>query len=134
MSDIPPTTPQSVAHYLRRTHNSKTGPNGIPYAAYKAISSYASSIFSVSSQIVQAGSFFRYGFNDCEAMFPPKGSQPRDSKEVIRAPAQTRPLKSKNHDSKILSGERNFALAKNIKEYASSLQNGFIKVEIFYAM
>ena len=60
-------------------------------------------------------------------MFPPKGTQPRDKHEVIRTPAQTRPLKAKNHDDKILAGERNYAMAKHIKLYASSLQNGFIK-------
>ena len=94
-----------------------TGPNGIPYAAYKVISSFASSIFSVSSQIVQAGASFKFGFNDCEAMFPPKGSQPRDPHEVIRTPSQTRPLKCKNNDNKILAGERNYAIAKNFKKY-----------------
>ena len=84
--------------------------------------------------MVQAGSFFKFGFNDCEAMFPPKGSQPRDPHEVIRTPSQTRPLKAKNHDNKILAGERNYAMAKHIKQYASSLQNGFIKGRIFYVM
>ena len=45
---------------------------------------------------------------------------------VARAPVETRPLKCKNHDSKILAGERNFALSKLIKKYASDIQNGFI--------
>ena len=60
-------------------------------------------------------------------MFPPKGKKPGDLVLVQRSPVETRPLKCKNHDNKVLSGERNFAIAKNIRQYASELQNGFIK-------
>ena len=46
-------------------------------------------------------------------MFPPKGHKPGDSWEVIRAAAETCPLKCKNHDNKTLAGERKFPKAKN---------------------
>ena len=59
-------------------------------------------------------------------MFPPKGKKPDDKVKVIHTGAETRPLKRKNHDNKAIAGERNFAIAKNIKKYAVSLQNGFI--------
>ena len=129
--DIPDTSPQSLKHYLKFTHNSKSGPNSIPYAAYKVIGSLAHSIFSVTSQIVQAGGHFRYGFSDCEAMFPPKVHKPLDHQEVIRTPSETHPLKFKSHDNNILAGEMNYALAKNIRDYASNIQNGSIKGRSF---
>ena len=45
---------------------------------------------------------------------------------MICAPVETRPLKCKNHDNKILAGERNFAISKLVKKHASYIQNGFI--------
>ena len=36
LDNIPDTSPQSISFFLKHTHNSKTGPNGIPYAAYAA--------------------------------------------------------------------------------------------------
>ena len=67
-----------------------------------------------------------YWFNDSEAMFPPKGKQRDDYKKVNRTHSETRPFKCKNHDNKIIAGERTFACAKLIKTYASLAQNGFI--------
>ena len=95
--------------------------------AYKMAGMHASSVPSVTSQRAQAGFSFSYGFNDREAIFPPKGCKPGDSQEVVSTPAEIRPLKCKNHDNKILAGERNAAMARYIKKYASTIQNGFIK-------
>ena len=77
----------------------------------------------MTSQCAQGGLPFRYGFNACEAMFPPKGSKPLDPSDVQRTPAETRPLKCKNHDNDVLAGERNAAIASNIKKHASEVQN-----------
>ena len=64
-------------------------------------------------------------------MFPPKGSQPRDQHEVIRTPAQTRPLKCKNHDNKILAGEGNYYISRSVKKHACEIQHGFMWVRNF---
>lgn len=63
-----------------------------------------------------------------------KVKKPLDSVNVVRHPSETRPLKFKNHDNKIIAGERNFALSSVIKTFACELQNGFISGRIFYAM
>ena len=49
-------------------------------------------------------------------MFPPKGKRPDDHISVIRLASETRPLKSKNHDNKVLASERIFALTPFIKK------------------
>ena len=64
----------------------------------------AHSILAITSQLAQQGASFGYGFNDCEAMFPPKGKTPGDYLEVIRLPSETRPLTCNNHDNRILAG------------------------------
>ena len=65
-------------------------------------------------------------------MFPPKGKRPGDQHQVIRQPSETRPLKCKNHDNKIIAAERNFAIAPFIKKHACELQIGFITGRNFF--
>ena len=79
------------------------------------------------SRRAQSGLSFPYGFNDCEVLFPPKGSRDGDVVEVVRSESETRPLKCKNSDNKIIAGERNRAIAKIVAKGASTLQNGFIR-------
>merc|ERR1712023_401269 len=88
-------------------------------------------VLATTSRRAQCGLGFNFGFNDSEAMFPPKGKRPGDLVEVVRHPSETRPLKCKNHDNKIIAGERNFAIASLIRKYAGVLQNGFIKSRNF---
>ena len=45
LSGIPDTTAHSCERYLMHTHDSKSGPNGIPYAAYNFFGKVAFSIF-----------------------------------------------------------------------------------------
>ena len=49
LEHIPDTSPQSIDFHMRHTHNSKTGPNGIPDLAYKTVGPLADSILSVTS-------------------------------------------------------------------------------------
>ena len=75
----------------------------------------AFSIFAVTSQLVQGGADFSYGFNDYEAMFPPKGKKPNDHISVDRFPSETRPLKCKNHDSSVLAGDSAFVMSRKVQ-------------------
>ena len=125
------TTSMSISRYLKRVRDSKTGPNGIPNSAYFVAGPPAHAVLANTSNWAQCGHHFSFDFNDCEAMFPPKGKRPDDYLSVARSPVETRPLKCKNHDNNILAGERNFAISKHIKKYASDIQNGFISGRIF---
>lgn len=72
---LTPTTSMSVAHYVRYTHAAKTGPNGVPNSVYFSGGPPAFALLALSSQRAQAGLGFSYGFNDSEAVFPPKGKK-----------------------------------------------------------
>ena len=124
---VPPTTTVSIGKHLRSLSDSKPGPNGIPYYAYASGGPIACSILARVSRRAQSGLSFPYGFNDCEVLFPPKGSRDGDVVEVVRSESETRPLKCKNSDNKIIAGERNRAIAKIVAKGASTLQNGFIR-------
>ena len=112
---------------MAKTHTAKNGPNGIPYAAYAAAGLYGCCVLARASRRAQSGKKFKYGFNDSEVMFPPKGKRPDDVSLVARHSSETRPLKCKDHDNKIISGEINHSLSWVVKKYANTLQNGFIK-------
>ena len=121
-SSLSPTTTRSICNYLRRVHDTRPGPNGIPYSAYLSAGPVAWAILAKISRHAQYGLSFPNGFNDCEVLFAPKGSRDGDFEEVVRTEAETRPLKCKNADNKIVAGERNTAFAKVISKSACDLK------------
>ena len=76
LSDIRVTTSYSMARYMRRTSDAKTGPNLITNYIYKVIGTIAYCVLANTSNRAQKGYGFIFGFNDCEAVFPPKGKKP----------------------------------------------------------
>ena len=103
-SELPTTIPDSISQYISHIYT-PNWPQWYPlHGVQKMASMHASSVLSVTSQRAQAGFSFSHGFNDREAIFPPKGSKSGDSQEVVSTPAETRPLKCKNNGNKILAG------------------------------
>ena len=65
-------------------------------------------------------------FNQSFSTFPPKGSKPNDSFEVVRAAEDTRPLGLKNTDNRIVAGTLVHTLRASSQKSTHRTQRGFV--------
>ena len=91
---------------IQVARNGAPGPNGIPYAAYRACPELSASVFSkaysdLSSQSPQSNLSV---FNESLVWFAPKGVVEGEGSSVVRSPANLRTIFGSNCDSKLLSG------------------------------
>jgi len=116
-----------IEEYLAKAPHSASGPDGFPYIAwYLAGPAAYQTLWHVLLDLT-AGLSMEISFNDCAMLFPAKGDLEADAEEVIRAPADTRPLSLKNTDNKAVTGIINQSVKPAIKAGAHSSQRGFVQ-------
>ena len=117
----------SFLSFLCSVCDSAPGPDGLPYAAWRAVGfAGAESLFLLYIYFT-AGNLPPPSFNSSSFVFPPKGSSPSDRTEVIRSSRDTRPISLKNSDNKTIAAVQNKALCKVLSEGLCSVQRGFIR-------
>ena len=123
-----PRTEMDIACFLRRIKHSAPGPNGVPYAAWRAAGGSGTRVlYRVMCEIME-GKGKPFGFNFSISAFPEKGEQEGDSREeVTRDPADTRPLSLKTCDNKTLAAVVNDGMTWPISKWAEKSQRGFVK-------
>lgn len=100
-----PATPTSsdVARILRKAPDSATGPDGIPYSAWRAAGPRGHSILSNMFVHLLQGHVPPRSYNASLLVCPPKGSRTSDASGAFRTASKTRPLGFKNFDTKTVA-------------------------------
>ena len=113
---------------LRRFKHSAPGPDGIPYAGWKAAGKKGAETLLAVSRALQAGQLPPRGFNAQLAIFVPKdvAAPDPDPTSLDRQPADTRPLSLKNSDAKLVTSVTNRKVRKVLAKRACSVQRGFV--------
>ena len=113
---------------LRVAKHSAPGPDGIPYACWRAAGKTGAFLLARQGRAICDGASPPTGFNHSIAAFLPKGSERDDSRhEVIRQAQDTRPLALKNCDNNSHAAVNNWAMAGPIAAHADHDQRGFVK-------
>lgn len=89
--DTPPPTEGDFAEYIKHQVDSGTGPDGIPYSGWKATGGTGVSTLHQFSSLIQRQLPTNPDFNSSLIYFIPKGEQPEDANEIIRAEFENRP-------------------------------------------
>jgi len=120
--------PEDFFRLVRATHDSAPGPDGIPYAAWRALpDSCLHALYGVYLDLL-AGAVEPASLNEGLTTFIPKGSSsPHDSSEaVVRPAAATRPITLSNTDAKLLALALNAPLSKVAQPTVHPAQRGFV--------
>jgi hypothetical protein len=112
--------------FLRLAKDSATGPDGLPYSAWRAAGVAGAQTLYLLYLFLADGLNPPLHFNNSFTVFTPKGEQRQDLIEVIRAPEETRPLGLKNSDNKTIAGVINNCSKPMLSRSACHLQRGFV--------
>ena len=113
---------------LARAPSAMAGPDGTPYSCWKAAGHEGAVTLHGMGKSLADGDSTPSSFNDSLFFAPAKGSEPGDSKQVIRTPKTARPLMAKNTDNKTICSVYNFCITGQLTRYAHKAQSGFIKL------
>ena len=114
---------------IRRTKDSATGPDGVPYSAYKANVELSAKILhnSMSDLQLDDPQSDLASFNSQLVWMAPKGASAEDGKVVLRTPNNLRTIFGSNADSKIISGATAYELVEPTLCVTPSSQRGFCR-------
>jgi len=121
-------TDEDIVSFLDKVMHSSPGPDGIPYHAWRA--SGFPGRETLRSVILQMMNETRAPpkFNFSNLALPPKGHSSSDTVgNVIRLPADTRPLNLKNTDNKTCTAVIAEQLAKALPSVTPKSQRGFVR-------
>ena len=125
---IQPPDQNAIERFLRHARHSAPGPDGLPYASWRATTSTGSRVLSRVFFELSSGRAPPEDFNESVGIFPAKGTADDDSSQLVkRAASDTRPLSCKNCDNKTLAGCVNAAMTPSIAKHADDQQEGFVR-------
>jgi hypothetical protein len=108
---IPPTI-KSYRVFLGNAADSAPGPDGIPYAAWRAAGISGARTLYYYGHHLANGNEPHADCNMSSMVFPPKGEEPEDDANgVVRHVTAVRPLSLKNSDNKTVAGVYNHCAA-----------------------
>ena len=107
-----------------RAPNTKTGKDGIPYAARRGES--AATTLALVFDYLASGLNMPVCYNDCVNISPPEGEETGDDVDLVRDPSNTRLLALKNADNKIIATVANSKIKATLTRRSNDLQRGFI--------
>ena len=108
--------------------HSAPGPDGLPYAAWKAVGLIAARTLFDASCDLSSGRPARENFNRGSVVFPPKNPTSQEfALGAHRAPKDTRPLSLKCSDNKIIASTLNGAIKTTIAAQLHAAQRGFLR-------
>lgn len=112
-----PITLETVTKAIMSTNNSSPGPNGVPFAAYRAVVRVAATVFLNMIIFLQQGCNPSAGFNAGTLHLLPKKATDRIE--------DTRPLVVNNCDNRIIATIINDSILPAVESILSDNQNGF---------
>ena len=112
--------------FLRRAKRSAPGPDGLPYAAWRAAGHAAASTLCAVEQHLRSGLSMGLEFSESLTCFLPKGECDGDSIEIIRNPTDVRPLGLKNTDNKAICAVWSRLLRAQTAKQSCPIQRGFV--------
>jgi len=110
---------------IKKGKNNSPGPNGIPNAPLQHCPRAPSLFLEIDAEI-KMGSMAPVDFNLSLGWFPPKGDFDSDVVEVIRSPADTRPLSGNNTDNKTIVLANVLVLEPQYRCITHKSENGFV--------
>lgn len=118
---------ERMTEHIRRTRSTAPGPDGVPYAMWKATGTSGARTLRRLLASFADGAKAPEGFNEAWLALLPKGEEPEDMTEHrVRAAKNLRPLLLKNTDSKIVAS----ALARGLRPILAAsvhqTQRGFV--------
>ena len=122
-----PPSEWDFANTIWTMKDSQPGGDDIPYSGYRATGPHGVKALVGCDRALRQGVSPPPVFNESNALFIPKGSQPHDPVEVIRTPLQTRPISMKNTDNKLIVATNVRALEPQYQQLTHWCQNGFCK-------
>ena len=117
----------SVRLVLQALPNTASGPDGLPYAAWKHGGEDAISTLWQITDAQCRGELPPTGFNDSATIFVPKGDFATDAVAMVRNPMDTRPLSLKNADNKVCAACVSKCIADVVTAGTHESQNGFVR-------
>lgn len=111
---------------LEGTNDSATGPDGIPYAAWRVANQWTQGALHEHYLYWIAGNPVGESFNEAWLSLLPKGEADYDTHRTARAPDETRPLSCCNSDCKITALALNDPVANVLSDWADASQRGFV--------
>ncbi len=112
--------------YLSKLVDSGVGPDGLPYSAWRAAGRQGARVLFRYLCFLMNGGLPLASFNASLLIFIPKGEDPADAVEVIRASQDNRPLTLKNTDNKILCGSMVSTFREHAVKHTNKIQRGFV--------
>jgi hypothetical protein len=121
-------SPDDIGFFLQHARYSAPGPDGVPYAAWKATGAHGTTTLHRVLCEMCSGRPLEDEFNASLGIYPAKGTQDDDSAWLVRRGAgDTRPLNLKNCDNKAIAGAVNGKLTPPIARWADEVQEGFVR-------
>ena len=117
---------EKVEDVLRSLPNTASGPDGLPYAAWKYGGDEATKTLWLITNAQCDGDLPPSNFNESATIFIPKGEFEADAISIAGAPLETRPLAFKNADNKICAAIVNNAIRETVTQGTHFSQNGFV--------
>ena len=122
-------TREDFLQNIQVVRNGAPGPNGIPYAAYRACPELSATVFSkaysdLSSQSPQSNLSV---FNESLVWFAPKGVVEGEGSSVVRSPANLRTIFRSICDSKLICGTVSNNITSATLDVTPDLQRGFCR-------
>jgi len=114
---------------IRSATDSATGPDGVPYAAYKAIPEASARVLSATTQDLSSAE----PLTDFELLnqqlvwFAPKGQSDQDGTAVIRTPGNLRTIFGSNVDTKLIAGTIAHEMTEPMLKVTPGAQRGFCR-------
>ena len=115
-----------------RTANSAPGPDGVPYAAWRAASRTVRHYLYLILLALLNGSACIPGFNHSKLVFIPKSASSSSSSSVDARPDELRPLNLSNTDSKIIAACFNVVLSRVACRSCYKNQFGFVQNRLMW--
>jgi hypothetical protein len=122
------TTDRASFHeIMAKPRDSAPGPDGIPFAAWRAAGLELYDVMFNAFDSFLGGDSLPHAFNTCNLAFIPKGEDLNDDIIVARAPSMTRPISLSNTDNKYFALAINRPLAEVAKLVVHPRQRGFVQ-------
>jgi hypothetical protein len=118
---------QGFGEIMARPRDSAPGPDGIPFAAWRAAGAELYDVMYDAYDSFIHGEELPEKFNECNLAFIPKGEDINDITLVARSPSTTRPISLSNTDSKYFALALNRPLAEAAKVTVHPRQRGFVQ-------
>ena len=114
---------EEIAEILRHTRNSAPGPDGVPFAAYKATVDICAGLFSECLGDALAGDDLPDEMKESLLIFIPKCD---DFGDHTMKPGEVRPLSLGNTDAKVIASALNFGMSNIAQQIVHESQTGFL--------